>query len=88
MSLLDIEEVKKLDPHIDPIDVSRLMFTGVTEGIVETLKHGPKQLWPPPDPLSLVVGTVFLLVTLPIGGVAEGVQRTYKFFKTALRGRT
>ena len=83
MSLMPIEEVKRLDPHIDPIDVSRLMFRGVLEG----LKPGPSEVRsalkkePFPDPLTFLVGSVFLILTVPLGGIAEGVAVTYSKIK-------
>lgn len=80
MSLMPIEEVKRLDPHIDPIDVSRLMFRGVLEGF----KRGPpsevsKERFP--DPIEFFVGGVFLILTVPLGGIAEGVVATYNKIK-------
>ena len=79
MSLMPIEEVKRLDPHIDPIDVSRLMFRGVLEGF----KRGPSEVGkePIPDPLTFLVGSVFLILTVPLGGIAEGVAVTYSKIK-------
>jgi len=78
MSLMPIAEVKRLDPHIDLIDVSRLMFTGFLEGI----KEGPRlPRKAPPDPLTLAAGTLFLIATVPIGGAAEGIARIYERVK-------
>lgn len=82
MSLMPIEEVRRLDPHIDPIDVSRLMFRGVLEGFKRgpsELKKEPKE--PIPDPLTFLVGSVFLILTVPLGGIAEGVAATYNKIK-------
>lgn len=80
MSLLDYEEIKRRDPDIDPLDVCRLMF-------VETVRGLRK---PPRRPKIEDIGKIieegplvgaFLVITAPIGGVAEGAARIYKVIK-------
>jgi len=84
MSLFDIEEVKKRDPDVDPIDVCRLMFSGMKE----TAKHPSmaKDMvasFIDEGPLVGLIGAAFLILTVPIGGIAEATTAAYK----SVRGR-
>ena len=86
MSLRDYEEIKRLDPHIDPLDVCRLMF-------VETIRGLRKPAKPPKiEDIGKIIEEgplvgAFLVITAPIGGVAEGAARAYKLIRER-RGRT
>ncbi|MBA7687986.1 hypothetical protein ES703_96460 [subsurface metagenome] len=50
------------------------MFRGVLEGFKGGPKIGAERI---PDPLTFLVGSVFLIFTVPIGGIAEGIVTTY-----------
>lgn len=82
MSLMPIEQVIEKDPHVDPVDVTRLMFWVATEPLRQRpkpkdIKRGIEALIDE-GPLVGLAAAIFLLATAPIGGIAEGVARAHR----------